>query len=59
MILKTLALSSGKVDKNEYLTGEKTLPSGPGQMIEQGKFTDTLLPNAVEKKRNAIKEHED
>ena len=33
------ALSSGKIDKYEYLTGEEILPSNLKQIIEQAKFT--------------------
>ena len=35
---KILALSSGKIDKYEYLTGEEILPSGQTRIIEQVKF---------------------
>ena len=31
---KKLALSSGKIDKYEYLTGENILPSNQQQIIE-------------------------
>ena len=31
---KILALSSGKIDKYEYLTGEEILPSSRNQVIE-------------------------
>ena len=37
------ALSSGKKDKDEYLTGEEVLPSHQQQMIEQAKFTYSPL----------------
>ena len=36
---KISALSSGKIGKYEYLTGEKMLPSDQGIVIEQAKFT--------------------
>ena len=32
---KTLALSSGKIDKDECLTGEERLPSNQQQIIER------------------------
>ena len=32
---KTSALSSGKIDKYEYLTGEDRLPSDQSRIIEQ------------------------
>ena len=36
---KISALSSGKIDKYEYLTGEEILSSNQQQIIEQAKFT--------------------
>ena len=36
---KISALSSGKIDKYEYLTGEEILPSDQRRVIEQAKFT--------------------
>ena len=36
---KISALSSGKIDKYEYITGAEILPSNQKQMIEQAKFT--------------------
>ena len=36
---KTSALSSGKLHKYEYLTGEDILPSNQQQIIEQAKLT--------------------
>ena len=38
---KISALSSGKIDKYEYFTGEEILPSNQQQIIEQAKFTDS------------------
>ena len=43
------ALSSGKIDKYEYLTGEEMLPSNQQQIIEQAKFTYSPLGKAFEK----------
>ena len=40
---KISALSSGKIDKYEYLTGKEILPSNQQQIIEQTKFTHSLL----------------
>ena len=40
---KISALPSRKIDKYEYLTGEETLPSNQKQIIEQAKFTYSLL----------------
>ena len=36
---KISALSSGKIDKYEYLTGEEILPSDESRIIKQGKFS--------------------
>ena len=38
-VAKISALSSDKIDKYEYLTGEKIFPSNQSQMIEDAKFT--------------------
>ena len=35
---KISALSSGKIDKYEYLTDEEIFPSNQRQIIEQGKY---------------------
>ena len=40
---KISALSSGKIDKYEYLTGEKILPSNQQQINDQAKFTYSPL----------------
>ena len=36
---KISALSSGKIDKHEYLPGEEILPPNQQQIFEQTKFT--------------------
>ena len=46
---KISALSSGKIDKYEYLTGEEILLSNQKQIIEQAKFTYFPLGEAFEK----------
>ena len=46
---KISALSSGKIDKYEYLTDEEILPSTQQQIIEQAKFTCSPLGKAFEK----------
>ena len=51
---KGFALSSGKIDKYEYLTGEEILPSNQQQIIEQFKFTYSPLGKAFEKQRKTI-----
>ena len=44
------ALSSGKIHKYEYLTGEDILPSNQQQIIEQAKFTYSPLEKLLKKK---------
>ena len=39
---KISALSSGKIHKYEYLTGEEILPSNQQKIIEQAKFTYSI-----------------
>ena len=46
---KISTLSSDKIDKYEYLTGEEILPSNQQQIIEQAKFTYSPLGKASEK----------
>ena len=53
-VAKIPALSSGKIDKYEYLTGEEILPSNQQQIIEQGKFTYSPLGKAFEKQTKTI-----
>ena len=53
---KISALSSGKIDKYEYLTGEKILPSNQQQIIEQAKFTYSPLEKPFEKQTKTIKD---
>ena len=48
-VAKILALSSGKINKYKYLTGENILPSNQQQIIEQAKFTYSPLGKAFEK----------
>ena len=49
---KLSALSSGKIDKYEYLTGEEILPSNQQQIIEQAKFTYSPLGKTFQKQKN-------
>ena len=53
---KISALSSGKIDKYEYLTGEEILPSNQRQIIEPAKFTYSPLGKAFEKQIKTIKD---
>ena len=50
------ALSSGKLDRYEYLTGEEILPSNQQQIIEQTKFTYSTLGKAFEKQTKTIED---
>ena len=51
---KISALSSGKIDKCEYLTGEEILPYNQQRIIEQAKFTYSPLRKAFEKQIRTI-----
>ena len=53
---KISALSSGKIHKYEYLTGEDILPSNQQQIIEQTKFIYSLLGKAFEKQIKTIED---
>ena len=50
------ALSSGKIDKYEYLSVEDILPSNQKQIIEQAKFTYSPLGKAFEKEIKTIED---
>ena len=50
------AISSGKLRKYEYLTGEDILPSNQQQIIEQAKFTYSPLGKAFEKQIKTIED---
>ena len=52
---KILALSSRKIDKYEYLTGEEILPPDQKRVIEQAKFTYSPLGKAFEKQIRKLK----
>ena len=52
---KISALSSGKIDKYEYLTREEILPSNQQQIINQAKFICSPLEKAFEKQAKTIK----
>ena len=51
---KLSALSSGKIDKYEYLIGEKIIPSDQSTIIEQAKFPYSLLEKTSEKQAKTI-----
>ena len=53
---KISALSSGKIDEYEYLTGEEILPSNQQRIIEQAKFTYSPLGKAFKKQTKRIQD---
>ena len=53
---KISALSSGKIDTYEYLTGEEILSSNQQQILEQAKFTYFLLGKAFDEQIKTIKD---
>ena len=55
-VAKISALSCGKIHKYEYLTGEYILLSNQQQIIEEAKFTSSLLGKAFEKQIKAIED---
>ena len=56
ILIETSALSSGKIHKFEYLTGEYIIPSDQQQIIEQAKFTYSPLGKAFEKQIKTIED---
>ena len=52
---KISPLSCGKIDKYEYLTGKKRLPSDQRRVIEQAKFTYSPLRKALEKQTKQLR----
>ena len=50
-VAKISALSSGKIDKYEYLTDEEILASNQRQIIEQANFTYSPFSKAFEKQQ--------
>ena len=53
---KISALSSGKIDKYEYRTGEEILPINQQQITEQAKFTYYSLGNVFDKQTKTTEE---
>ena len=53
---KISALSSGKIDKSEYLTGGEILLPDLSRIIEKDKFTYSILGKAFEKQINTIED---
>ena len=55
---KISSLSSAKIHKYEYVTGKDTLPSSNQQIIEQARFTYSLLEKAFEKQIKTIEDQD-
>ena len=55
-LAKISALSSGKIDKQEYLTGKKILLSNQKQVTEKAKFTYSPLGKVFEKQIKTIED---
>ena len=53
-IVKISALSSGKLDKYEYLRGEEILPFDQRRVIEQAKFIYSLLEKQTKERTGEI-----
>ena len=53
---KISALSSGKIDKYEYLAGEEILPSDQSRIIHQVKCTYSPLRKVFEKQIKTVKD---
>ena len=53
---KISLLSSSKIDKYEYVTGEEISPSNQQQIIEPAKFTYSPLGKAFEKQTKTIED---
>ena len=53
---KLSALSSGKIDKYEYLTREEISPPNQQQIIQQAKFTYSPLGKAFKKQIKTIED---
>ena len=53
---KISTLSSGKINKYEYLIGEEILPSNQKQIIKQAKFAYSPLGKAFEKQIKTIED---
>ena len=53
---KISTLSSGNINKYDYVTGEEILPSNKQQVIEQAKFTYSALGKAFDKPITTIED---
>ena len=57
-VTKISTLSSGKIDKYEYLTGEEILPSDKSRIIEPAKFTYSPLGKTFQQQVKTIEDQE-
>ena len=55
---KITALSSGKIDKYEYLTGKEIVPPNQYRGVEHTKYTYSSLGKAIEEKIKIIENQE-
>ena len=55
---KISALSSGKIDKYEFLKGEEILPFDQSRITEKAKFTYSPLGETFEKQIKTIEDQE-
>ena len=55
-VAKISALPSDKIDKYVYLTAKEMQPSNQNRLIEQAKFTRSLLGKALKKEIKTIEE---
>ena len=53
---KIAALSSGKIDKYDFLIEEQMIPPYQRRVIEQAKFAQSLLGKTFEKETKAIED---
>ena len=53
---KVSALFPGKIDKYELITGEEILPPDQRRLIEEAKFTYSLLGKAFEKQAKTMEQ---
>ena len=57
-LLAFLALSSGKIDKYEHLTGKEILLTDQSRIIEQARFSYSPLGKTLEKQKIPLKTEE-
>ena len=55
-VAKISTLSSGEIDKYEYVAGEEISPSNQQQIVERAKFTYSPLGKAFEKQIKTIED---